>query len=437
MNAPQGARTYAVMAVAAGIAAAVGWQAASEPVWALSMVLVAGVVLWLLLTPLARELAPYTIGVLLVLASSSSMVPSTAVSVIVRVFGIGLLCAASLQWVKPGLYVRFNLHQKASELRLWLPSVVGSLLLFLVLAAGFHGQWSNFVLYGIGLVIVVGAVVSTAVTVPSAIVTKAVIFALGVMIAGSLVFGIVVPGEGIFAGRLRGLTPNANTLGFYAFLLGALALVVVRHVGVKILLFSISIAVVLWSSSRASALALVIVVLTVLLSRRSSTTALLLASLIGTGVLVMIAWPQSLSILDGVTRVNDSRAGSFDVAVASFRSSPWIGVGMGNEQFEIASSPMRALGTAGIGGLIAVFVMWLAFFGYSTRFGFEAAGFTLAAIVHSLFEGWLLSPVGPQLLIFIVAWWALLHREPRSSIVRPSALRDTRTKQQRDCPRFG
>lgn len=128
-----------------------------------------------------------------------------------------------------------------------------------------------------------------------------------------------------------------------------------------------------------------------------------------------LVWPNSFSILDGFFRGDNSRALTITGAFDAFRSSPLIGIGMANEEFEIASSPLRALAYAGIGGLVAVLFMWTAFLWHSRTAGLPAVGFTLAAVVHSLFEGWLLSPVSPLLLTFVLVWVVVVKPETRHS----------------------
>ncbi|TFD40339.1 hypothetical protein E3T37_06195 [Cryobacterium sp. TMT2-10] len=393
------------------VAAGLGWQAAAGPSGLVVLLFAIGGALVALLNSTVRALSPFTLGVLFILASASTFTGSIAQSVGFRIVGIALLCLSGLQKPSDIAGALPNRTRALSDLRMWLPWVTGSLLTFLLLATAFHGQALNFVLYGLGLVMLVVAVVATAVAVPELIVSSAVVLALGTMVVGSIILGLASPGVAIAGGRLRGLASNANLLGFYAFLFGSLAIIVVRHIGLKVILLVLAIMCVVWTSSRASALALVIVIIFGALRRVSATKALWLTGFITLVLVIAIALPQTFSVLDGVLRTDNSRSYSFDGAMGAFRSSPLIGTGLASEEVEIASSPLRALASAGVGGLIAVVVMWGALLFRSRKAGVLAMGFTLAAVVHSCFEGWLLSPVSPLLLIFVLVWWVIVRNE--------------------------
>ncbi|TFD80586.1 hypothetical protein [Cryobacterium fucosi] len=406
------------------VAAGLGWQAAVGSTGFVVPFLALGGALLALTNSTARALFPYTLGVLFILASASTFTGSIAESVGFRIVGIALLCGGSLQ--KPLIIAgdKPDSRRNLAELSLWLPWVIGSLLVFLMLSTAFHGQVATFILYCVGLIMLAVAVVATAVSVPRRIVTTAVVLTLGTMVAGSLIMGFALPGMAIAGGRLRGLASNANLLAFYAFLLGSLAIIIVRHIGLRLVLLSLAIVCIVSTSSRASALALAIVVVVAALRRVSVTKVLWLTGLITLGIVIAVAVPQTLSVLDGVLRGGNSRSASFDGAIGAFRSSPLIGIGMASEEVEIASSPLRALATAGIGGLIAVVVIWGAFLWQSRKAGVLGVGFTLAAVVHSCFEGWLLSPVSPLLLIFVLVWWVIVQPERQAGFPQriPSVL---------------
>ncbi|TFC94703.1 hypothetical protein E3T28_14510 [Cryobacterium sinapicolor] len=394
-------------------ATAVGWQAASGVVGSVSFLVGVACLVALVVSPWVRAWAPYAAGVLFILLSASVFTTSTAVSVSLRVVGIGFLCLSGLVQVFGRSSFVTDKKMNAAALRSWLPSVVGSLLVFLLLAAAFHGQWIQFILYGFGLILLAIAVVVTAVAVPREIVTVSVIFALGFLVIASFVYGLTTPEVAVAGVRLRGLTPNANTLGFYTFLLGSLAMIVVPRLWTKLILLFFVGAVLLWTSSRASLLALAIVVFFVVLSRLSVTVVLAVLGAAGAAAVAAMVSPNALSILDGVFRGDKSRSVTLTGALDAFRSSPLVGIGLANEKSEIASSPLRALAYAGFGGLIAVLVIWVALIWHARTAGVQAVGFSLAAVVHSSFEGWLLSPVSPLLLIFVLVWWV---------IVRPAAV---------------
>ncbi|WP_146069100.1 hypothetical protein [Cryobacterium sp. M23] len=411
--------THRVLAPVTGalVAAAAGWQAAAGPTgFAIALIAICGSLV-ALLNSTVRALAPFTFGVLFILSSSTAFTVSPATSVLFRILGISLLCLCSLQRPSNVTGVPPDSKRNFAELRVWLPWVVGSLLAFLLLGFAFHGQAANFIFYGIGLVMLALAVVATAVAVPRRIVTIALVLALGITVVGSLISGLVIPEVAIAGGRLRGLTSNANLLGFYAFLLGSLAIVVIRHIGLKMVILALAGVCVVWTSSRGSALALAILLIFLVMKKLTATGFLVMTGLLALGFIVALALPQSLSVLDGLLRVTYSRAETFEIAIELFRSSPLIGIGVGNEEVEIASSPMRALATAGVGGLIAVIVMWVALLSYSRKAGLLGVGFTLAAVVHSFFEGWLLSPTSPLLIVFVLVWWVVVRHDTQVTSV--------------------
>jgi len=400
--------------------AALAWlAAASGPGWVLPILTLLGCLALVLLSPSLRAIAPFSAGLLLILSSSFSLIPegSALISTGVRVIGLGLIALSGAQRVSRSSAFIAECKASTLQMRVWLPWLTSSLLVYLLLAAAFHGQWLSFVLYLSGLALLVVAIVITATRVPIETVAKAVVSALAILAVLSLIYALALPTEGIEGGRLRGLTGNANTLGFYAFLLGSLALIVVRRFSVKAALFTLSVIVLIGTSSRASALALTVVVLGVFLTRRSATTVIAVFGLLIAGVVLSMAWPDSLAVLDGLLRDNNSRSGSLDVTAEAFRSSPIVGVGLAADQLVIASSPLRALAYAGLGGLVSVIVLWLCILVPSRKVGIPAIGFAVAAIVHSLFEGWLLSPVSPLLLVFVFSWWVIIRTPPASPVV--------------------
>lgn len=388
-----------------------GWLSISGTGWLLAVAL-GGVALFVFVPSASvRAVVAFAFGTILIIASATTFVPvgGTVISVGLRVVGVAFLALSRLQesFGTPVFGVEGRLG--SSHMRSWLPWVIVSYSLYLVLSTALHGQWLNFILYGGGVVLLVIALIATASVDPYDVVAKGVIVALVFVLAMSCVYGLFVPSLGIAGTRLRGITSNGNTLGFYAFLLGSLALIEVKRAWVRHVLLTLSLVVVLWTSSRASLLALVIVILCVFLSKISKPAILTVFGLVGIVVVVGVLWPRAFDVLGGIIRGNNSRALSFDTAIEAFRSSPLIGVGMGNNVDEIASSPLRALAFAGIGGLLAVVLLWLSFLWFSRKGGIQIIGFSAAAIVHSFFEGWMLSPIGPLLLVFVVCWWVIVR----------------------------
>lgn len=388
-----------------------GWLSISGTGWLLAVAL--GGIAIFVFTPggSIRAIVAFAFGTILIIASATTFVPvgGTVISVGLRVVGVVFLALSRLQQSSGTACFSVEKQPSFSRMRSWLPWVIISYLIYLILSTALHGQWMNFILYGGGVILLVIVLIATASADPYDVVAKGVIGALVFVLAMSVAYGLFVPSLGIAGTRLRGITSNGNTLGFYAFLLGSLALIEVKRAWVKFVLFTLALVVVLWTSSRASLLALVIVILCVFLSKQSKAAILTVFGLVGAVGVVGVLRPRTFDVLGGIIRGNNSRALSFDTAIDAFRSSPFIGVGMGNNVDEIASSPLRALAFAGIGGLIAVVLLWLSFLWFSRNGGIQIIGFSTAAIVHSFFEGWMLSPISPLLLVFVVCWWVIVR----------------------------
>lgn len=394
--------------LAAGL---LGWLSISGTGW-LPAVALGGIAIFAFVRSASvRAIVAFSFGTILIMASATTFVPvgDTVISVGLRVVGVVFLALSRLQESFGTAGFSVEKRFSSSHMRAWLPWVIVSYLLYLILSTAFHGQWLNFIFYGGGVILLVIALIATASADPYDVVAKGVIVALVFVLAMSVVYGLFVPSLGIAGTRLRGITSNGNTLGFYAFLLGSLALIEVKRAWVRHVLFTLALVVVLWTSSRASLLALVIVILCVFLSKISKAAILTVFGLVGAVVVVGVLWPRAFDVLGGIIRGNNSRALSFDTAIGAFRSSPLIGVGMGNNVDEIASSPLRALAFAGIGGLLAVVLLWLSFLWFSRKGGILIIGFSVAAIIHSFFEGWMLSPISPLLLVFVVCWWVIVR----------------------------
>lgn len=416
------ARKLVLPTTAAGSSLLLGWLSTSGLAWFAPSVFILIGLLFLLLRSSIRAIAPCAVGILLIIASTTTFLSNTdtVTSVVLRMAGIAVIILSGFESSnRTGIYDG-KPEARSEAMRSWLIWLVLAFLLYLSLSTAFHGQWTNFILYGIGVSLLAIMFLATTIGVPHEVMAKGAISALAIVMVLSVAYGWTMPSVGIAGERLRGITANANTLGFYAFLLGSLALIVVKQTSARIVLFTLSTGVIVWTSSRSSMLALAIVVVCVLLSRKSVTSAFALVSVTGAGVISWVGWIGLSGMQDGIFRSNDSRSASFDSAIQAFRSSPLIGIGMGNSPDEIASSPLRALAFAGIGGLLAVIVLWVSLLWFSRQGGIRAVGFAGAAIVHSLFEGWLLSPIGPLLLIFVLCWW-VIARHPSTTANRPQA----------------
>ena len=432
MNVQATARKLALPVAATSAALVLVWLSTTGSAWLAPSVLIVSGLLLILRRPLIRAIAPYAVGIFLIVASSTTFVSasSTLMSAGLRVAGIAVLVLSGFQGSNRTAPSEGSRQVRSREIRSWLTWVVIAYLLYLSFSMAFHGQWTNFILYGFGVLLLVIVLLATAIAVPYEVMSKGAIAALAIVMALSVAYGWALPSIGIAGGRLRGITDNANSLGFYAFLLGSLALIIVKQTSARILFIALSGGVIVWTSSRASMLALVIVVLSLLFSRRSVTAVLAAVGVVGACIVASLAWPGLSNVGSGLLRTNDSRSLSFDTAIQAFHSSPLIGLGMGNNANEIASSPLRALADGGIGGLVAVVVLWMSLLWFSRQGGIRAVGFACAAIVHSLFEGWLLSPISPFLLIFVLCWWVIARKpsseEEPSSRMRPASVHDNR-----------
>lgn len=232
------------------------------------------------------------------------------------------------------------------------------------------------------------------------------------IISISLIVAILFPSVGIEAGRVRGVFENANGLGFISFIGGSFA--VYSNLGKipKIVLMLVAPAAIAFAASRASMLALGIVLLIYFVRTRP-----LLSSILISIILLYVATgPKFLDIpflKEGILRTNDSRAAGEDVAYLDWNSNYWFGVGLGNESDIIASTPFRALSNGGIIGLLIIITLYIllivmTFIHYRNLFPF-----TLAAITHSLFEGWFLSSVSPLLAIFTITFIVLSEEQKK------------------------
>ncbi|WP_348788969.1 O-antigen ligase family protein [Leifsonia sp. NPDC080035] len=353
--------------------------------------------------PRARAVFFAAAGCLLIVFASSVFIPDdgATASIALRVAGTVLLVGGAIQSAAHGFTA------SRAERRLvfaWLMTLLVPVALYITLATIPHSMWATFLSYGIGVILMAAIVTSSAPQLASGTLRQAVVLALATTIIASLLAGFLIPDLAIEQGRLRGVLNNANLLGFYAFLLGVVALTLVKRAPARWGLLGVSAITLLWTASRASTLALVIAVIVLILFTRFATGVLVAGALALVGVCVGLVWPNFFDLFDGIVRGNNSRSGSWDVAVSALNLSPWSGVGLGNEASIIASSPLRAAADAGYPGLITIAILWLAMLVLSARIGGRVFALTVAAVIHSCFEGWLLSPVGPMILIFAMTW---------------------------------
>lgn len=373
----------------------------------LGLILVAVLLVIVSLTfrPTVRYSLGYAAGCLLIIAASSTAVSSlegsSAISVALRVAGFGVIVLLAS---RPGLKPPTRLGRPAG--RTWALVLGASLGGYFLIGAGFHGQVLTFVSYSAGLALLLVTVLRTQASADPDL-RRGLVLALGLLVSTSLLYGLGVPSAGYENGRLRGFMENANTLGFFAYLLGAAALTLVQRLRWRSALLALAFIALILTASRASALALFLVVTVIILKRGLLST---IGVVVGSGVIVALVYAVDPSIFDPLSsllRFNDSRSDSTATAIDAFFTSPLIGVGVGNESSIIASSPFRALAQAGLVGGAAVVAMWLVLLVDGARGGATAIALAISAVVHSVFEGWLLSPISPLLAIFLLLWIAV------------------------------
>ncbi|MDY0946745.1 hypothetical protein SOM11_12185 [Frigoribacterium sp. CFBP9039] len=341
-----------------------------------------------------------------------------AISVALRVGGFAIITVLALRHSSPA-------HSETEQTsKSWVYVFGASLALYFVVGAAFHAQITTFILYMIGLVLLVVAATAS-VSATDQDLRKGVVWALGALLVSSLALGALVPALGFEGGRLRGVLENANTLGFFAFLLGCAALTIVDSPRWRVALLLLSGIILVLSASRASSLALAIVVLLLVLRRGFARSIIIAVSGVLVLGVVLLLNPSLLDPFANLLRMNDSRSDSTATALRAFETSPLIGIGVGNESSIIASSPFRALAQAGIFGLVAVISMWIILLIQGLKSGYKTVTVAIAAIVHSVFEGWLLSPVSPLLAIFMFFWIVVANREKSDSTGRKTRTNQT------------
>lgn len=370
------------------------------PVMVAASLLVWGVLL--LSHPRARVPLLCGTGMVLILASAG-ILTGPVLGVAARPVGVALIALSAL--ASP------NDHGTGSPSLAgrWALALCAPLAGYVLLTTAPHGQWNQLVLYLAALCLPIILAVSTGGHLALIDLQRGLTGALVGTVAGSLVIALVRPDLGLEGGRLRGLMENANGLGFVAFLLGALAVLV--HTRLSSLCLILSVIALVWTASRASTLALVAVGLFELLRRRRYGLVAVLGAALVLGIMILSRVDIPIGPLEGLLRTTDSRSGSLETALADFRTSPVWGVGLNSESSIIASSPLRALSNGGALGLLCVALQAALVLRASNVSG-RATVLAGAGLLHSVFEGWLLSPSSPFLLVFAGVWMVVARWSP-------------------------
>ena len=270
-----------------------------------------------------------------------------------------------------------------------------------------HGLVDLFFQHLSALVMLV-ALISALWTCPTRPLRDATVFLLLFLLLGSATLWITQPELAVVQGRLRGLTANANTLGFYAFV--AVAVFAAQRATKSAILLTFGALIILvFTGSRTSAVAtLCVLVLYALFGCRPARRVLVAMAL--TLGLFRLAWPAALNtVSEALLRADSSRLGSFQVALEAQQTTSSFGVGAGREADEVASSPLRAYVHGGDIALIGMLLMWSSLLWLGGRSNRNAGAFALAAILHSIGEGWLLSAAGPMMIVFVLAFITLVR----------------------------
>lgn len=344
-------------------------------------------------------------GTILIAASAGGpAVPVNGQSgYLVRLAGVGCWIAAGL--TRPGHRARPGPPHSTFAAR-----IVAGLSLYGLVATWVAGQVENFAVVVVSIAVLWLCLISTSAWASTESVRRGLVAGLSVFVAGSLVVGVMLPSVGIEQGRLRGLAENANGLGCYAFILAAVAVTSLRSRGLVAAILAMSVGTIVWTGSRNSAIALAIVLITLGLANAGWPTRVL-GLLIAAGVVAaaLVFTPDLATLSEWLLARGNSRAESFAYAVGVVSEWTWTGVGLGGETVEVASTPLRALVAAGIWGGLAVVATWLAILAYGVRAGTRTTAVALGVIAFSVAEGVLLSPLGPFLLMLLVALVAV-HR---------------------------
>ncbi|MFA4894810.1 O-antigen ligase family protein [Microbacterium sp.] len=371
-----------------------------------------------------------TLGCVSLISGSSVFLPpeQPTVSIIVRAVGALILAFVACR-------VRaLTVGSSRPPVRVLLTVLLVPIVSYLCLATAPFGYWDSLISYLAGAVLLILTVLSARVILVSGELKNALVASLVICVAGSLLIGIALPSVGLEGGRLRGLLENANALGAFAFFLGVLALVVVDRRSHQVVIFAIAFLAIVWSASRASLLA-VVVFMALLVA--GSIKKIINVVMYGILVLALFAlayvyFPSFFDLFAGITRSSSSRDGTWNAAIEVLSRAPWTGDGLGSETVAVASSPLRAAVYAGYPGLISILVLWIMLLVWSARIGPRTFAFVCAAVVHSFFEGWLLSTFGPIILLFALVVLVIMDVERNRSFQkriandRPSGLAVTR-----------
>lgn len=223
------------------------------------------------------------------------------------------------------------------------------------------------------------------------------------------------------AGRVQGVFNNANAAGIFTFLLIGLAF----WMGKRYWIWLVPLGTVFigLTGSRASLLALLVLLTMIVIGKteRKLKIPLIIMSVSLGGPIAYWAWNDLKDMqADGssILRTNNSRDSVWDLAIDFIRENPVLGAGYGATPEGIGSSSYFKLIAefglvfSGVGIFLALFYIWC------SRYDFVLLGLTLATLVNTVFEDWLLTAGAPMLIIYLLILFSTpQYQIPSHSVV--------------------
>lgn len=347
--------------------------------------------------PVAGPQLIHGLAVFTLLLTGTSLTDSGLAPIATRVVAIGLVL----------LILAFK-RRYADQASPQVLRFVAVIWMMLTLVSLVHGEGSGFVQATVGM----GALLAFVVVPPRYFSGCEILWtwwwALAAYCLTSLALMQVLPSVAIENERLRGLADNANQLGVMALFLVVVAVLLQARLVVLLVTLGLVMPILALSGSRAAALGVVLALAVAALVglRHARFTASVTLMAVGYVALQPELW-RAISSAQ-LLRTNDSRAGSVAETARALDQSTSFGVGFEGLEGIVASSPLRALA---VGGLLAAAFMVVAMLILirSAAGKPEVRVLVTAALVHSFFEGWLVSTSGPIIISFAAIWVATLR----------------------------
>lgn len=362
-------------------------------------IIVAVITISLLLCILLSAQHIFGLAVFCLMMSGSSVVETSNVAGIGFRIEAVLLLAGLLILRRPNA-PRFHLHSKMSVPLLLF---VTALWLTVMAASVPHSDWSMAANASLGAL-----AISLLVIAPTRVLTRtqfqhSVIMVLMLFLLFSVLVATVFPSVGFQATRMRGLTENANLLGFYILLTVTVSILVEQRKRMILLVLAVTFPSLILTGSRTSVIALLVVMALGVMGRTGYMSAV--ARFMPLIFVAFLFWGrESPTGVASLLRTDNSRSPSWEEAVWVYRHSPLFGVGLGKGDVEVASSPLRAFVAGGSVGLAFLIFGCALLLIASWRLGWGSFTLTVGALTHSLGESWLVSLTGPMVQMFVLTW---------------------------------